>query len=62
MKKTKLKLKKRVKVTLVIITTLIFTNLIMEGAKYFEKLANQCDEDKGYICSYYDIRQYSLGK
>ena len=66
MKKTKLKLRKWVKVTLAILLTiiaaLILIILIMEGAKDFENLAKQCDKDRGYTCSYYDIRQYSLGK
>ena len=65
MKKTKLKLKKWVKVTLAILVTIITALILInltEGAKDFENLAKKCDKDKGYTCSYYDIRQYSLGK
>lgn len=62
----KYKLKTWVKVTLFILFTIsVITILIlflMKGENDFEKLARQCDEDRGYTCSYYEVRQYSLGK
>lgn len=64
MKKSKLRLKKWVKITLaillIILMALILILTIMKGVKGFEELAKQCDQDKGYTCSYYEIRQYSL--
>ena len=66
MKKSKRKLRKWVKVTLNILLTisicLILGLIIKKGVDNFEELAKQCDQDRGYTCSYYDIRQYSLGK
>ena len=64
--KKKYKLKKWAKTTLNILCTIsIFiamTLLIMKGVNDFEKLAQQCDKDYGYTCTYYNVRQYSLGK
>lgn len=64
--KKKRRLKKWVKVTLSILSTIIvgfiLALILMKGANNFEELAKQCDKDRGYICSYYDVRQYSLGK
>lgn len=62
----KLKLKYWVKVTLIVALTiiigLILGLIIKKGVDDFEELARQCDQDRGYTCSYYEIRQYSLGK
>lgn len=62
----KRKLKTWVKVTLTILLTiiigLILGLIIKKGVDDFEELARQCDQDRGYTCSYYDIRRYSLGK
>ena len=62
----KCKLKTWVKVTLTILLTitigLILGLILKKGVDDFEELARQCDQDSGYTCSYYDIRQYSLGK
>lgn len=66
MKKKKLRLRKGVKFTLNILLTiiivLILALVIKKGLNDFDELARQCDLDRGYTCSYYDIRQYSLGK
>jgi hypothetical protein len=66
MKKSKRKLKKWVKVTLNILLTiligLILGFILKKGIDDFDELAKQCDLDRGYTCSYYDVRQYSLGK
>ena len=62
----KRKLKTWVRVTLTILLTiiigLILGLIIKKGVDDFEELARQCDQDRGHTCSYYDIRQYSLGK
>ena len=60
--KKKRKLKKWVKVTLFILFITIITLIIMKGVNDFKKLANDCDKSKGYICTYYEIRQHSLSK
>lgn len=66
MKRTKRKLKRWVKNTLVIIAIIvigIILGLILKiGMNNFDELARQCDEAKGYTCSYYEVRQYGLGK
>lgn len=66
MKRTKRRLKKWVKVTLYILLTiiigLILGIVLKKGLNDFDELARQCDQDRGYTCSYYEVRQYSLGK
>lgn len=66
MKRTKRRLKKWVKVALYILLTisigLILGFVLKKGLNDFDELARQCDQDRGYTCSYYDVRQYSLGK
>ena len=62
----KCKLKTWVQVTLTILLTitigLILGLILKKGVDDFEELARQCDQDRGYTCSYYEVRQYSLGK
>lgn len=62
----KRKFKTWVKVTLTILLTitigLILGLILKKGVDDFEELARQCDQDRGYTCSYYEVRQYSLGK
>lgn len=64
--KKKYRLKRWVKVTLNILCTIsvfiILALLVKKGVNDFEDLAKQCDKEYGYTCTYYDIRQYSLGK
>jgi len=60
--KRKYRLKKWVKVTLAISVFIILALLVKKGVNDFEDLAKQCDKEYGYTCTYYDIRQYSLGK
>lgn len=66
MKRTKRKLKKWVKNTLTIIAIIvigIILSLISKASmNNFDELARQCDEAKEYTCSYYEVRQYGLGK
>ena len=60
--KRKYRLKKWVKVTLAISVFIILALLVKKGVNDFEDLAKQCYKEYGYTCTYYDIRQYSLGK
>lgn len=64
--KKRYRLKKWVKVTLAILEVifigLLLGFILVKGANDFDELARQCDQDRGYTCTYYDIRQYSLGK
>ena len=34
----------------------------LNRSKEFDKYANKCDQEKGYTCSYYEVRQYILNK
>lgn len=64
--KKRYRLKKWVKVTLNILLTIIICLILglmfKKGINDFEEIARQCDRDRGYYCSYYEVRQYSLGK
>lgn len=64
MKKRKLKTWVKVTLTILLIITigLILGLIITKGINNFEELARQCDQDRGYTCSYYEVKQYSLGK
>lgn len=52
------------KTTLKIFGGLIFLigciYLIHIGIQKIDKIGKECDEARGYTCSYYDIRQYSI--
>lgn len=62
----KRRLKKWVKyclnIALLISIAIIFAILVHSQLNNYSKVARQCDREKGYTCSYYEIRQYSLGK
>lgn len=62
----KLKLKPWVKKTLTVLLTttivLVLGLIVKSEVGDFKELASQCDQDHGYTCSYYDIRQYSLNR
>lgn len=64
--KKKLKLRKWVKITLTIfiavLTIQILSSAIKSMADRYDELYKECDESRGYTCSYYDMRQYSIGK
>lgn len=64
--KKKLKFKQSVKNTfataVLIVVGILTLNSIKTAIDIYTELARQCDEQKGFICSYYDIKQYSLGK
>ena len=58
----KRRLKRWVRVTIGVLITLIFfgilTYFIVGGINNFNELARECDSDRGYTCSYYEINQY----
>lgn len=60
----KLRLKKWVKILIVVIALIsiifILTHLLFENNSDFIKYAKMCDQDKGYTCSYYEIREYMI--
>ena len=58
----RLKLRKWVLVVLAFIIFLIFLISLRCIYERYNKLFNECDSEKGYSCSYYEMRQYSLGK
>lgn len=58
----KRRLKRWVKVTIILIISLIIlgivTIFITKVASNYNELARQCDQDRGYTCSHYEIGQY----
>ena len=36
--------------------------ILVKGVADYGELAEKCDQDRGYTCTHYDIRQFSLGK
>lgn len=60
----KLIFKKWVKILIVVIALIsivfILTHLLFNKSDDFIKYANMCDQDKGSICSYYEVRNYML--
>ena len=62
--KKKRRLKKWVKVVLGILEFILFSLMILmlfKGiSKRYDDLYKQCDESRGYTCSYYDMRQFSI--
>lgn len=64
MKKRKLRkwFKYTLSVLVTIFITIVLTMIFKQEMKLLNDMAHQCDAEKGYMCSYYEIRQYSLGK
>lgn len=58
----KSKLKTWVKVVLVVAFLSVLGMCINCGIKNFNDAAKKCDKEKGYICSYYEIRQNMIAK
>lgn len=56
----KRRLKWWVKPALTVITILILTALMIKAIDNYNKLAEECDQARGYICTHYDIQQYSI--
>lgn len=57
MKKLRLRLWVRVLLVIIAIAGLVLI-LLCVPKNNFDELAKQCDEDKGYTCSIYEIEQY----
>ena len=59
--KKKLKLRKWVKVLLkyiiIVLIGLGIGIILLKGLENFNKYAKICDNEKGYTCSYYEVRQ-----
>lgn len=47
-------------VALLVFIAIIFALLVHSQLNDYSKVARQCDLEKGYTCSYYEIRQYGL--
>lgn len=62
--KKRMKLKKWAKVTIAIIVFIIagylLAHFILDSMNDFEEAAKKCDKDRGYTCSYYEVRQYII--
>lgn len=62
--KKKLRIRRWVKNTIAIICffaiAYLFTHFILNSINKFDKVAQKCDESKGYVCSYYEARQFLI--
>lgn len=62
----KLRLRKGVKLTLLvilgIIIAIIFAILIRDSSSSFDNYATMCDQEKGSLCTYYEVRNYMINK
>lgn len=59
MKRVKrLKLRKWVKVVIILTILIVLILNVSARSKQTDKIAKQCDKEKGYICSYYEVKQY----
>ena len=56
------RLKWWVKPALTSIAILILTALMITAIERYNRLAKECDNARGYICTHYDIHQYSIGR
>lgn len=41
---------------------ILVTILLVKSSKEYNDIAHQCDSEKGRVCTYYETRQYMLGK
>lgn len=59
-------LRKWVKVTLLIllgiVAVVVIAKVVYNSSNTFEKYAKMCDQEKGSICSYYEVRNYMIEK
>lgn len=64
--KKRIVLRKWVKVALLIILEIIavvvIAKLVYNSSNNFEKYAKMCDQEKGSICTYYEVRNYMIEK
>lgn len=64
--KKRLRLRSWIKIVLLIllgvIAVVVIAKLVYNSSNNFEKYANMCDQEKGSICSYYEVRNYMLNK
>lgn len=61
MKKRRRRLRSWVKVTLAVIIGGVVLGLVLsEGLSRLDEMYEKCDNAKGYTCSYYEARLYSI--
>lgn len=58
----KIKLRRWVKVLLIAIVVILLGLLIFAAIKRYDDLAKECDAARGYTCTIYDMRQFSINK
>lgn len=62
--KKKLRIRRWVKNTIAIICffaiVYLFTHFILNSIEKFDRVAQKCDESNGYVCSYYEVRQFLI--
>lgn len=60
--KKKLRLRRQVKVTLIIISLIVYVAfiyaLLHKGITDYNNAAKRCDKEKGYKCQYNEIKNY----
>lgn len=60
----KLRLKKWVKVTIIIVTSAIvgfmLAHFIMAKLSSYDEYTKKCSAEKSYSCSYYEVRNYMI--
>lgn len=57
----KYRLKKWVKVVLGLLVMVAMVSLYVASTNQFKVKATECDNLKGYTCSYYEVEQYMKG-
>lgn len=60
MRRTKRRLKKWVKISLAIVGFGLFLALAIKSNNNWEYWATKCDQQQGYTCNYYEVRQLMI--
>lgn len=62
----KVRIRKWIKLTLLIlfgiIIAIFIANLIRNSSSSFDNYAAMCDQEKGTLCTYYEVRNYMINK
>ena len=45
-----------------VLIIIVMAILFVKSSKEYNEIAHQCDSEKGRVCTYYETRQYMLGK
>lgn len=62
-KEKEMKKRRRLDIATILVMILMAIALVVMfvyATKNYEKQATSCDAEKGYMCSYYEVRQYSI--